>query len=224
MENIRVLIADDQTLMRDGLKTILDLEENIEVVALAKDGIEALALCAIIDPQVVLMDIRMPNMDGVECTKRIKETYPNIVVLILTTFDDEDFIVSALSHGATGYILKDIEGDALIKAIYDAHHGAFILPSKIAIKLAGKLNKELNYESVNSRQNRKNTGLIALELSEREIEIAKMLSQGFTNKQIASALYISGGTVKNYVSNLYSKIGISDRTAAAIYIKNLLEG
>lgn len=224
MENIRVLIADDQTLMRDGLKTILDLEENIEVVALAKDGVEALALCAITDPQVVLMDIRMPNMDGVECTKLIKETYPNIIVLILTTFDDEDFIINALSHGATGYILKDIEGDALIKAIYDAHQGSFILPSKIAIKLAGKLNKALNHESVNSRQTRESTGLTALELSEREIEIAKMLSQGFTNKQIASALYISGGTVKNYVSNLYSKIGIFDRTAAAIYIKNLLEG
>ena len=223
MENIKVLIADDQTLMRDGLKTLLDLEENIEVVALAKDGVEALALCAVTDPQVVLMDIRMPNMDGVECTKLIKETYPNIVVLILTTFDDEDFIIRALSHGASGYILKDIEGDALIKAIYDAHHGAFILPSKIAIKLAIKLNKDLNHESVNSTQLKENPSLTALELSEREIEIAKMISQGFTNKQIASALYISGGTVKNYVSNLYSKIGISDRTAAAIYIKSLLE-
>jgi DNA-binding NarL/FixJ family response regulator len=222
MDKIRVLIADDQTLMRDGLKTILELEENIEVVALAKDGVEALAFCAKIDPQVVLMDIRMPNMDGVECTKLIKETYPNIVVLILTTFDDEDFIVKALSYGATGYILKDIQGDALIKAICDAHKAAFILPSKIAIKLAGKISKDLDHKFEAPKKTREATGLNSLDLSDREIEIAKMISEGFTNKQIASALYISGGTVKNYVSNLYSKIGISDRTAAAIYIKNLL--
>jgi len=222
MDKIRVLIADDQTLMRDGLKTILELEENVEVVALAKDGVEAITLCAETDPQVVLMDIRMPNMDGVECTRLIKETYPNIVVLILTTFDDEDFIVKALSYGATGYILKDIEGDALIKAICDAHKGDFILPSKIAIKLASKISKALSHEPEKLKKTKETIGLNCLDLSEREIEIAKLISQGFTNKQIASALYISVGTVKNYVSNLYSKIGIFDRTAAAIYIKDLL--
>lgn len=214
MDKIKVLIADDQTLMRDGLKTILELEENIEVVALAKDGLEALALCANTQPHIVLMDIRMPNMDGVEATKRIKEAYPETTVLILTTFDDEEFIVQALSHGATGFILKDIDGDALIKAINDAYKGSFILPSKIAIKLAGTISK--------TAKQSENTSLASLTLSEKEIEIAKMLAQGFTNKQIASALYISGGTVKNYVSSIYSKIGISDRTAAAIYIRNLL--
>lgn len=214
MDKIKVLIADDQTLMRDGLKTILELEENIEVVALAKDGLEALALCANTQPHIVLMDIRMPNMDGVEATKRIKEAYPETTVLILTTFDDEEFIVQALSHGATGFILKDIDGDALIKAINDAYKGSFILPSKIAIKLAGTISK--------TAKQSENTSLASLTLSEKEIEIAKMLAQGFTNKQIASALYISGGTVKNYVSSIYSKIGISDRTAAAIYIRNFL--
>jgi DNA-binding NarL/FixJ family response regulator len=214
MNKIKVLIADDQTLMRDGLKTILELEENIEVVALAKDGLEAVALCIKVEPDVVLMDIRMPNMDGVEATKRIKEASLKTSILILTTFDDEEFIVEALSHGATGYILKDIDGEALIKAINDAHKGAFILPSKIAIKLAGKISKSTRQVEDNA--------LASLELSQKETEIAKMLAQGFTNKQIASALYISGGTVKNYVSNLYSKIGISDRTAVAIYIRNLL--
>jgi len=223
MDKIRVLIADDQTLMRDGLKTILELEGNIEVVALAKDGVEALELCSETSPQVVLMDIRMPNMDGVQCTKLIKETYPNIVILILTTFDDEEFIVKALSNGATGYILKDIEGDGLTKAVQDAYKGAFILPSKIAIKLAGKIAKD--YSEYTEKSDKKDEAklLNSLGLSEKEIEIAKMLAQGFTNKQIASSLYISGGTVKNYVSNVYSKIGISDRTAAAIYIKSLLE-
>lgn len=222
MDKIRVLIADDQTLMRDGLKTILELEENIEVVAMAKDGLEALKLCSETKPQVVLMDIRMPNMDGVQCTKVIKETYPDIVILILTTFDDEEFIVKALSNGATGYILKDIEGDGLIKAVQDAYVGAFILPSKIAIKLAGKIVKGYSEDANKTNKNHEAKLLNSLGLSEKEIEIAKMLAQGFTNKQIASSLYISGGTVKNYVSNLYSKIGISDRTAAAIYIKDLL--
>jgi DNA-binding NarL/FixJ family response regulator len=222
MDKIRVLISDDQTLMRDGLKTILELEENIEVVALAKDGVEALKLCSETNPQVVLMDIRMPNMDGVQCTKLIKETYPNIVILILTTFDDEEFIVKALSNGAAGYILKDIEGDGLIKAVKDAYSGAFILPSKIARKLAGKIVKDYSADTEKATKTSEVKALNSLGLSEKEIEIAKMLAQGFTNKQIASSLYISGGTVKNYVSNLYSKIGISDRTAAAIYIKDLL--
>lgn len=223
MNKIRVLIADDQTLMRDGLKTILELEENIEIVALAKDGVEALKLCTETRPQVVLMDIRMPNMDGVQCTKLIKETFPDIVILILTTFDDEEYIVKALSNGAMGYILKDIEGDGLIKAVQDAYKGDFILPSKIAIKLAGKIAKDYSKESENTAKKNESKLLCSFGLSEKEIEIAKMLAQGFTNKQISSALYISGGTVKNYVSNLYSKIGISDRTSAAIYIKDLLK-
>lgn len=214
MDKIRVLIADDQTLMRDGLKTILELEENIDVVALAKDGQEALALCTSTHPDVALMDIRMPNMDGVEATKRIKEAYPEIMVLILTTFDDEEFIVKALSYGATGFILKDIDGDSLIKAVNDAYNGSFILPSKIAIKLAGTISK--------TAKPPEDTALTSLSLSEKETEIAKMLAQGFTNKQISSALYISVGTAKNYVSSIYSKIGISDRTAAAIYIRKLL--
>ncbi|MGH4122171.1 MAG: response regulator [Clostridium sp.] len=222
MDKIRVLIADDQTLMRDGLKTILELEEHIEVVGLAKDGVEALKLCSETRPQVVLMDIRMPNMDGVQCTKLIKEVYPNIVILILTTFDDEEYIVKALSNGATGYILKDIEGDGLIKAVQDAYTGAFILPSKIAMVLAGKIVKEYRHEDENIIKKNETKLLSSFGLSEKETEIAKMLAQGFTNKQIASSLYISGGTVKNYVSNLYSKIGISDRTSAAIYIKDLL--
>jgi DNA-binding NarL/FixJ family response regulator len=223
MDKIRVLIADDQTLMRDGLKTILELEENIEIVALAKDGVEAIRLCAETRPQVVLMDIRMPNMDGVQCTKLIKDTFPSIVILILTTFDDEEYIVKALSNGASGYILKDIEGDGLIKAVQDAYKGNFILPSKIAIVLAGKISKDYSKDTKNTAKVNESKLLCSFGLSEKEIEIAKMLAQGFTNKQIASALYISGGTVKNYVSNLYSKIGISDRTSAAIYIKDLLK-
>lgn len=215
---IRVLIADDQTLMRDGLRTILELEENIEVVGTVRDGAEALELCLRLQPDIVLMDIRMPNMDGVECTRLIKEKYPSIVVLILTTFDDDEYIVEALSHGASGYLLKDIEGDDLIKAVIDSSRGSFLLPSNVAMKLAQRINSknEIKPALKSTKTETK------LDLSQREIEVAKMLAQGFTNKQISSALYISGGTVKNYVSNIYSKIGITDRTAAALFLKDNL--
>jgi DNA-binding NarL/FixJ family response regulator len=225
---IKVLIADDQTLMRDGLRTILELEENIEVVGTARDGAEALNFVSTLLPDIVLMDIRMPNMDGVESTRLIKEKYPDVVVLILTTFNDDEYIVEALSHGASGYILKDIEGDDLIKAVINASKGSFILPSDVAVKLAQRLTRI--QDTSNGPQSGTNTGEVdestqsatvknTLNLSEREFEIAKMLAQGFTNKQISSALYISEGTVKNYVSNVYSKIGITDRTAAALFLK-----
>jgi DNA-binding NarL/FixJ family response regulator len=151
------------------------------------------------------------------------------VILILTTFNDDEYIVEALSHGASGYILKDIEGDDLIKAVSDASKGAFLLPSNVAVKLAQRLNriKETYNESQpgTGRENKINrdresiVGKHTLDLSEREFEVAKMLAQGFTNKQISSALYISEGTVKNYVSSIYSKIEITDRTAAALYLK-----
>jgi DNA-binding NarL/FixJ family response regulator len=233
MDKIKVLIVDDQTLMRDGLKTILELEENIEVVGTAADGREALEKVSGLNPQIVLMDIRMPNMDGVECIKRLKEGHKDIVILMLTTFNDEEYIVEALSHGASGYILKDIEADDLIKAIYDAYKGSFILPSDVAVKLAQRLSRTVTYVNPDASNNVNQTlkpsqtshsqnKKKSLELSEREIEVAKMLAQGFTNKQISSSLYISEGTVKNYVSNIYSKIGIGDRTAAALFLKEHL--
>ncbi|MBI6875327.1 response regulator transcription factor [Clostridium aciditolerans] len=215
MDEIKILIADDQTLMRDGLKTILELEDNFKVVGTAKDGEEVLDFCKKDSPNLVLMDIRMPKMDGVKCTKILKSLYPEIVVLILTTFNDVDYIVEALNYGAAGYILKDIEGDELVKAINDACKGSLMLPSSVAKKLVEKLS-----EKAIIKPKEKN---ILLDFSEREIEIAKMLSMGFNNRQIASSLFISEGTVKNYISNIYSKLGTSDRTAAAIEIRKIIE-
>lgn len=214
MDEIKILIADDQTLMRDGLKTILELEDNFRVVGTAKDGEEVLDFCKKDSPNLVLMDIRMPKMDGVKCTKILKSLYPEIVVLILTTFNDVDYIVEALNYGAAGYILKDIEGDELVKAINDAYKGSLMLPSSVAKKLVEKLS-----ENSIIKPKEKN---ILLDFSEREVEIAKMLSMGFNNRQIASSLFISEGTVKNYISNIYSKLGTSDRTAAAVEINRVL--
>jgi DNA-binding NarL/FixJ family response regulator len=214
MDKIKVLIVDDQTLMRDGLKTILELEDNIDVVGTAKNGQEAIEVCRQLTPDVVLMDIRMPGMDGVESTKIIKSQYPDIVVLILTTFNEEAYIIDALAYGASGYILKDIEGDALIKAVNDAYKGAFMLPSDVAIKIA----KKLTSTNVVTKEQK----MSLKDFSEREIEIAKMIALGFNNKQIAASLFISEGTVKNYVSSIYLKLGTSDRMMAAANIKKAL--
>ena len=212
---IKVAIADDQRLMRDGLKTILELQDNIEVIGTASNGNEAINICQKCTPDVILMDIRMPLMNGVEATKTIKECYPEVKIIVLTTFDDEDYIINALNYGATGYMLKDIDGDALIKGIEDAYENKYILPSVIASKLVNKL--------INNNIDNKKKDRLSTPFTDREFEIAKMLSQGFTNKQIASSLFISEGTVKNNVSNIYSKIQIFDRTSAALYLKDILK-
>jgi DNA-binding NarL/FixJ family response regulator len=200
--------------MRDGLKTILEIEDNMEVVATAKNGQEAIEACREFKPDLVLMDIRMPGMDGVESTKIIKELYPEIVILILTTFNEDNYIIDAMAYGASGYILKDIDGDDLIKAINDAHKGSFMLPSDVAIKIA----KRLTAANVVTEEQKRSLA----DFTEREIEIAKMVALGFNNKQIAATLYISEGTVKNYISSIYLKLGTSDRMAAALTIKKAL--
>lgn len=215
MDNIKVLIVDDQTLMRDGLKTIIELEDNMEVIGTAKNGEEAINVCKNYLPDVILMDIRMPVLNGVECTKIIKTLYEKVKILILTTFDDEEYIIDAIANGATGYILKDIEGDDLIKAINDAYKGSFMMPSQIAQKIARKLKNTTN---VTREQKESLKGF-----SDREIEIAKAMTSGLSNKEIAAILFISEGTVKNYVSNIYSKLGSSDRTVIVLKLKKYFE-
>jgi len=216
MDKIKILIADDQTLMCEGLKSLLELEEDIEVVGTAKDGIEALRLVSKLMPQVVLMDIRMPNMNGVECTRIIKERFKNIVILALTTFNEEEYIIEILNNGASGYLLKDIDGEKLVEAIKNAVKGSMILPSEVAIKLAKAAAKSSKaVEKEKQLKLAENFGF-----TDRETEVALMLSQGFTNKQIALGLHITEGTVKNLVSSIYSKINISGRAAAALFLKD----
>lgn len=216
MEKIKIAIIDDQTLMRDGLKTILDLEEDMEVVGTAENGKKGLELLKTMQPDVVLMDIRMPELNGVEATRLIKEQFPHIVVLILTTFDDEEYIVEALCNGASGYMLKDMHGDKLIQAVRDGYEGNMIMQSNIAAKLAARLSKTYSSREQGSKLNADN-----YDLTEREIEIGALLSEGLTNKEISDKLFISLGTVKNYVTNLYSKLGVGNRAAAVIQLRNL---
>ncbi|MEA4822622.1 MAG: response regulator transcription factor [Clostridiaceae bacterium] len=209
---IRILIADDQSLIRDGLKTVLDMEEGLTVVGTARDGYETLSGVLQLDPDVVLLDMRMPGMNGADCVKRIRESGSAAKVLILTTFDDEEYILSALAGGANGYLLKDLEMGKLVEAIRDAVQGKMILPQKVASRLAEGLNRLQNKRQEEIRA-------AALNMTEREMEIASMLVQGFSNRQIAAALYISEGTVRNYISGLYAKIGINDRVQAVLFLR-----
>lgn len=208
---VNIMIVDDQLLFREGLKTVLNLEESINIISAVASGKEALSLLnPIALPDLVLLDIRMTEMDGVETVKKIKQTYPEIKVLMLTTFNDEEYIMEALANGANGYVLKDIEIEKLVEAIHDAIGEKMILPPSVAAKLAQGLLK-ITPKKPNST---------LAELSEREKEIATMLTQGFSNKQIAMGLFISEGTVRNYISNIYSKIGVNDRTNAVLLLKS----
>jgi len=210
---IKVLLVDDQQILAEGIKSVLETSNEVEVVGIASDGARAVEKVSEVKPDVVLMDIRMPNMNGVVATKRIKEIDNNIKIIILTTFDDSDYILSAINNGASGYLLKDIGATALIDAVKNAYAGDTILPAKIAKKItdaAAMISSDKEYKMKK-----------AYNFSDREVEIALMLSDGFTNRQIASALKLSDGTARNYISAIYLKLGVDSRTAAVEKLKNL---
>ena len=214
MKTIKIMIVDDQALLRDGLKTVLELEKDISVCGMAKNGLEAIELADRMKPDLMLLDIRMPEMDGVECVKIIKGNHPGTKIIMLTTFNDEEYIMKAIANGADGYLLKDIEVEKLVDAIHDACSGKTIMPQEVYAKLAEGLGKL-------KRPKKEAPEKPLVDLSDREREICSMMVQGFNNKQIAMALYISEGTVRNYISSIYSKIGIGDRTRAVLYLKEL---
>jgi len=210
---IKVLLVDDQQILAEGIKSVLETSNEVEVVGIASDGACAVEKVSEVKPDVVLMDIRMPNMNGVVATKRIKEIDNNIKIIILTTFDDSDYILSAINNGASGYLLKDIGATALIDAVKNAYAGDTILPAKIAKKItdaAAMISSDKEYKMKK-----------AYNFSDREVEIALMLSDGFTNRQIASALKLSDGTARNYISAIYLKLGVDGRAAAVEKLKNL---
>jgi DNA-binding NarL/FixJ family response regulator len=214
---IRVLLADDQPVIRDGLRMVLEAEPDITVAGTAQNGEEAVDLARYMRPDVAVLDIRMPRMDGVECTRRIKELVPDCKVLILTTFDDDIYLLDALANGASGYLLKDIEMEDLVEAVRDAMYGKMALPPAIA----GKLSRSLAKVAETIKQQRPPDPPELQALSVREREIAVMLAQGFTTRQIASALFLSEGTSRNYISAIYAKLGVYDRAKAILRLKEL---
>lgn len=203
---IRVLICDDQDVVREGLRSILGTATGIDVVALAENGARAVELFEQYRPDVVLMDLNMPVMNGIQATRRLREKYPDARILALTTYDADEWVFDVIRAGAAGYLLKDTPRAELIRAIEGTANGlTFVDPA-----VAGKL-----FANVSSGSNASDASLAA-ELSARERDIVKLLARGMTNADIAQRLHLSEGTVRNYVSSIFDKLGVADRTQAAI--------
>lgn len=205
---MKVFLCDDHRLFREGLRKILELESDIKIVGEASDGEEAIKMIKKTRPDIVIMDIGMPGMDGVSATYKIRKEGPRINIIILTVYQDEPHIFEAIKAGAIGYLLKDISSDELIEAIRRVYKGeALIQPS-----IAPKLLKEFTVLS-----KKKADGQTYIGLTERENEILKLITLGNSNKEIASKLYISEKTVKNHISNIFQKLHVNSRTQAALY-------
>ena len=210
---IRLVIADDQRLMREGLSMILELEEDTEVVGTAANGEEALQLVQQHRPDIVLMDIRMPHVDGIEGTKRILSVAPQTKILMLTTFNDKELIISALESGAKGYLLKDMPSEAIIQAIHTVNRGGVVIQSEVTKNILSELRERQREQKALAAEEKRKLAL----LSKREREVLGLLGQGYNNKEIAEQLYISEGTVKNHLSSIIRKLELRDRTQAALF-------
>jgi DNA-binding NarL/FixJ family response regulator len=210
MEKIKVLIVDDHTLMRQGLCQILSMESDIEVVGEAKDGEECLQLVKSLRPDVTLLDLNMPNMNGIIALRKLKDMDQTTKVLILTFHEEVEYIYETFNLGANGYLVKDVESDVLISGIREIHHGAPFLCPSVADYNAIRVDK-LRQVDRNGREVPKS------QLTKREYEILTLVADGLNNREIASALFISEKTVKNHVSNILKKIKVNDRTQAAIF-------
>lgn len=215
-EPIRVLLVDDQRLMREGLRTLLELEPGLAVAGEAANGQEALALYAELKPDVVLMDVRMPVLDGVEATRRLLARDPAAHVIILTTFDDDEYVFEGLRAGAQGYLLKDVSIQELADAIRTVVGGGVLIQPSVARKVVAEFAR-LRPPAPHPGPT---TGLPE-PLSERELEVLRLLADGLTNREIADRLFLAEGTVKNYVTNILGKIGARDRTQAALRAREL---
>jgi DNA-binding NarL/FixJ family response regulator len=218
--SIRVLVVDDQRLMRDGIASLLGIQEGIAVVGDAANGEEAVAQALALTPDVILMDVRMPVMDGVTATAQVRQKVPTCQVIMLTTFDDEESIVKALVAGASGYLLKNIPVEDLAQAIRLVERGIYQLEPSIVNKLMGALVAPNRLVTPAAKPEGK-ADLTMTDLSEREREVLRLIARGATNREIANHLIISEGTVKNHVSNILSRLNLRDRTQAALYARDV---
>ena len=214
-------MVDDQRLMRDGIASLLSIQEGIEIVGTAGNGQEAVEQAVALQPDVILMDVRMPVMDGVAATAEIHHQLPSCQVLMLTTFDDEEYIVDALRAGASGYLLKDVPAHDLAKAVISAHNGIYQLDAAVASKMVSRLAGLRSKSSIPppTPPSHPISSITQTELTEREIEVLRLIAKGATNREIAEQLVITEGTVKNHISNILSGLGLRDRTQAALYAR-----
>ncbi|HSV85633.1 MAG TPA: response regulator transcription factor [Levilinea sp.] len=207
-QTIRLLICDDQAIVCEGLLAMLSTMPKLQVVGVAHNGMEAINLIPLVKPDLVLMDLKMPVMNGIQATKAISQNYPEVRVLVLTTYDTDEWVIDAVRSGAAGYLLKDTPREDLVLMITDTVAGR----SHIDPQVAGKV---LNYVASQPRPSLLDQQLISV-LSNREREILQLLARGHSNAEIAQALFLSDGTVKNYVSSILAKLGVADRTQAAL--------
>ena len=219
MEPIRIMIVDDQRLMREGLRTLLELEGDLEIAAEAEDGQAALDQYEAIHPDVVLMDIRMPRLDGVEATRRLCQRWPEARVIILTTFDDDAYVFDGLRAGALGYLLKDVSGHELAEAVRKVAAGGALIEPSVARKVLAEFARLAQPD--HPAPDRPALDRLHEPLSEREQGILRLLASGANNRQIASQLFLAEGTVKNYISTILDKLGVQDRTQAALRAREL---
>jgi len=210
---IKILIADDQSLFREALRTLLSAYPGLDIVGDASNGEEALRLAFTLNPDVVLMDLRMPIVDGVEATRKIVKLGKNIKVIVLTTFDDDETVFDGLRAGAVGYLLKDVSSDKLIEAIRAAAKGEYFLLPSITAKVVSEFSRISR--PISSGPNK----ILPDPLSTREIEILRYVATGASNREIAETLVISEGTVKNHLSSILSKLGVRDRMQAVLKAK-----
>ncbi len=209
---ITVLLADDQALFREGLHTLLSTHAELQVVGEAANGDEALRLAAELRPQVVLMDVQMPVLDGVAATRRLRATQPDCRVILLTTFDDDEYVFEGLRAGAAGYLLKDAPSARLVEAIRAAARGESFLQPSVAAKVVAEFNRLAEQSPARSHSAAAD---LPEPLSEREVEILKLVASGASNKEIAAQLFLAEGTVKNHVTNILGKLGVTGRLHAA---------
>jgi len=206
---IRVLLVDDQVLFREGLRTLLSVQRDIEVVGEAGDGIEAVREAVRLKPDVVLMDLQMPQLDGVGATRQLHSECPQSNVVILTTFDDDEYVFEGLRAGARGYLLKDVSSETLVEAIHGAARGESFLQPSIATKVVAEFSR-LTPKAKTPQE------LMPEPLSERECQVLQLITAGASNREIAETLVIAEGTVKNHVTHILEKMGVRDRTQAAL--------
>jgi len=211
---IRVLIVDDQALFREGLHTLLSVQTDLQVVGEARNGEEALRLAATHEPDIILMDLHMPILDGVAATRRLQGSQPSIKVIVLTTFDDDEDVFEGLRAGAVGYLLKDVPSEKLVEAIRGVARGESFLQPSIVNKIVAEFARLSPHRPSSSQP-------LIEPLSERELEILRLLGQGASNKEIADHLVITVGTVKNHLTNIMAKLSVRDRTQAALKAKEL---
>ncbi|MDM8099597.1 MULTISPECIES: response regulator transcription factor [Oceanobacillus] len=202
-----VMLVEDQEIVRQGLRMILEQDEQIRISCEASNGIEAMEKMSAHRVDIVFMDIRMPDMNGIEATRKIKERWPDVPILILTTFNDDEYALKALNEGASGFLLKTSDGKKLIEAVYSVMKGGLVLHDEVTAKVMPRLLK----------QSKKTSAAANIELTERERAIIQKVGQGKTNKEIAAELYLSIGTIKNHISVILQKTDLRDRTQLAIY-------